>query len=392
MICKIQVGHLEQAWTTRRDEIIVTDRNGVIFLSSNKNWLYKSLTPLPDAVKKSVRADRQYSDIAIEPLPISNKKQIGEYYTAFDIKTATGKTQYLQLSRNMLLVGWEVHILAPTDKISTQSWRNTIGASILLFGFFSGWAFLLERSRRNRERIELQSKARTELEQRVRERTNELQQAQSELIQAGKLAALGKLSAGLSHELNQPLAAIRSYSDNARTFLTRGQLDPAQANLKNIGELTDRMARIIKHLRTYASKEKIEAGPTDLVIAVREALVLLAHRLDKEKVEVIDQLPDTDVIVHGGSVRLQQVFVNILSNAFDAVSASAQKQVMISLDEQEDMFIVEICDTGPGLTQTELERVFDPFFSTKEVGEGVGLGLSISYGIITQFGGHIEIL
>ena len=121
-------------------------------------------------------------------------------------------------------------------------------------------------------------------------------------------------------------------------------------------------------------------------------LCCLLHRLDKEKVEVIDQLPDTDVIVHGGSVRLQQVFVNILSNAFDAVSASAQKQVMISLDEQEDMFIVEICDTGPGLTQTELERVFDPFFSTKEVGEGVGLGLSISYGIITQFGGHIEIL
>ena len=93
----------------------------------------------------------------------------------------------------MLLVGWEVHILAPTDKISTQSWRNTIGASILLFGFFSGWAFLLERSRRNRERIELQSKARTELEQRVRERTNELQQAQSELIQAGKLGGSWKI-------------------------------------------------------------------------------------------------------------------------------------------------------------------------------------------------------
>ena len=413
MVSKIKVGHFETAWKTDNIEIIVTDSNGVIFLSSKPAWLFRSLTPLSKNDQKRISANRQYATTKLSALGIQRREPVADHAALIKLHTdRAGKTdradkpansakperrlrksiEYLQLSRDMKDAGWQVHILAQTHAVQTQIWQNVLAIALLLFGFFTGAAFMLERNRRNRELIELQSRARTELERRVDERTFELQQAQSELIQAGKLAALGKLSAGLSHELNQPLAAIRSYSDNANTFLERNLIEQARSNLDNIGELTDRMARIIKHLRTYASKDKIEAGPTDLVFAVREALGLLAHRLNKEQVEIIDKLPDRGTIVHGGSVRLQQVFVNILANAFDAVSASEKKQVLISLEEQEDQFIVEICDTGPGLTQTELDKVFDPFFSTKEVGEGVGLGLSISYGIISQFGGRIEIL
>jgi two-component system C4-dicarboxylate transport sensor histidine kinase DctB len=407
MVCKIKVGHFETAWQTGQDEIIVTDQNGIIFLSSKPDWLFRSLTSLSLQDIKRIRANRQYDTAKLLPLGIIKRQPIDKNSALIDLKANLQTKQlspkhlqshllkktitYLQLSRDMKNAGWQVHILAKTQAVQAQIWRNALAISILLFSFFSGGALLLERFRRNRERIDLQSKARAELEHRVDERTRELQQAQSELIQAGKLAALGKMSAGLSHELNQPLAAIRSYSDNAGTFLERGLIDPAKANLRNIGELTDRMARIIRHLRTYASKDKIEAGPTDLAVAVREALAILRHRIDKEQVTVIDEFPERKIIAHGGLVRLQQVFVNILTNALDAIAHVTPKQIVITLEERAEMYIVMICDTGQGLKPAELNRVFDPFFSTKEVGEGVGLGLSISYGIIQQFGGYIEI-
>jgi two-component system, NtrC family, C4-dicarboxylate transport sensor histidine kinase DctB len=399
MVCKIEVGHFEAGWKTGKNEIIVTDKDGIVFLSSNPDWLFRFLTPLSSKDIERVRSNRQYGTADLTSLGFVEHNRVDEHTALIELKSKpaiksrgpiNSSTQYLKISRDMTVAGWKVHILAKTDTVQSQIWLNVFATSILLFSFFTGGAFLLERIRRDRERIDMQSRARAELEHRVQERTLELQQAQSELIQAGKLAALGKMSAGLSHELNQPLAAIRSYSDNAGTFLERGELDPAHANLKNISELTDRMARIIKHLRTYASKDKIKAGPTDLVVAVREALVLLRHRADKEGVTIINKLPDHEIIAHGGLVRLQQVFVNILTNAFDAIASESNKQVIITLEEQSNMYIVEICDSGRGLTPEELERVFDPFFSTKEVGEGVGLGLSISYGIIAQFDGYIE--
>ncbi len=408
MVAKIKVGHFETAWKNRQNDIMVTDNNGIVFLSSNHDWLFRSLAPLSAETISRIRSDRQYGKTAITPLGIIAQRPLGKNVALVELETrpasrrTTGRKRpatlltpksikYMQLEREMKNAGWRVHILARTDIVHTQIWRNAIIAGLVLFALFTGLAFLLERFRRNRERIEMQSRARAELERRVEERTLELQQAQNELIQAGKLAALGKLSAGLSHELNQPLAAIRSYSDNAATLLQRGLPEPAANNLKNISELTDRMARIIKHLRTYASKDRIEAGPTDVVFAVHEAMAILAHRISKEKVSIVDELPKREVIVHGGAVRLQQVFVNILSNAFDAVSTAPLRKVFITLEEHADRCAVIVCDTGQGLGQAELDRAFDPFFSTKEVGKGVGLGLSISYGIIQQFGGHIEI-
>ncbi len=407
MVCKIKVGHFETGWKNGKNEIIVTDRDGIIFLSSRPNWLFRSLAPLSNEALKRIRANRQYGTARLTPLGIAGRQQLDADTTLIRLrqsvndqpaKGATNRVrrtpkvrQYLQLRREMKNAGWQVHILSRTDSVQSLIWWNVFAMALLLFGLASGGALWLERLRRNRERIEMQTRARAELEHRVEERTLELQQAQSELIQAGKLAALGKLSAGLSHELNQPLAAIRSYSDNADTFLQRGELSSAKANLNNISELTDRMARIIRHLRTYASKDRIEAGPTNIIAAVREALALLQHRADREQIRIDNQLPRHEVVAHGGMVRLQQVFVNILTNAFDAVADRANKQVVITLAERDNMVIVDICDSGPGLTNSELERAFDPFFSTKEVGSGVGLGLSISYGIISQFGGHIEI-
>jgi two-component system C4-dicarboxylate transport sensor histidine kinase DctB len=199
------------------------------------------------------------------------------------------------------------------------------------------------------------------------------------------------MSAGVSHELNQPLAAIRSYSDNAKAFIERGNIDTASDNLQSITELAERIDRIIKNQRTYARDESISMRPVIVAEALNDSLVLMAERIQNESIEVINEIPEDSPVVIAGDVRLQQVFVNILSNAFDSMRSSEVKQLQISTFEQGEMIHIYLCDTGTGVPQALREHVFDPFYSTKSVGEGMGLGLSITYGIVDQFGGKIVI-
>ena len=268
-----------------------------------------------------------------------------------------------------------------------------------------------QRKLRLQERIFLQEAARANLEEQVDQRTEaltsanrrlrneiierhraeeELHKTQEELVQSAKLAALGQMSVGLSHELNQPLAAIRSYSDNARTFLERALPESVQSNLEGISELTERMARIIRNLRTYARGEAVESRPTSLRVSLDEALNLLEVRFREEAVELDANLPDPSLQVVGGTVRLQQVFVNLISNGIDAMKGRDTRRLSISVVETDTQVEVSIADTGAGINHEDRANIFDPFYSTKGVGEGTGLGLSISYGIINQFGGQIK--
>jgi two-component system C4-dicarboxylate transport sensor histidine kinase DctB len=210
-------------------------------------------------------------------------------------------------------------------------------------------------------------------------------------VQATKLAALGQMSAGLSHELNQPLAAIRSYADNARAFIERGDTKTTFRNLGAISELISRMARIINNLRTYARNEPVSTRPILLRGAIDSALNLLDLRIKAECVTVHYDPEEANINVLGGEVRLQQVFVNLLSNSLDAVSDAQVKEIYIAVLRNNDHVAVQFRDTGPGIADNQLENVFDPFFSTKETGQGMGLGLSITYGLVTQFGGSISV-
>ncbi|MGB0671918.1 MAG: sensor histidine kinase, partial [Rhodospirillales bacterium] len=202
------------------------------------------------------------------------------------------------------------------------------------------------------------------------------------------LAALGQMSAGLSHELNQPLAAIRSYADNAGAFLDRGREETARRNLKGISELTVRMARIIKNLRTFAREESVALRPSSLATAIQESLTLLERRLQAEGVQVDIRLPEGDVTVMGGDVRLQQIFVNLISNALDAMdmASSPERRLVLAAEARGAEALVTVGDSGPGI---DAARSNDAFYTTKEVGQGTGLGLSITFGLVNQFGGTI---
>ncbi|WP_415403206.1 sensor histidine kinase [Tateyamaria sp. SN3-11] len=246
---------------------------------------------------------------------------------------------------------------------------------------------LLER--RVAERTAALSDTNTQLRREAEEREEAqaaLARAQADLVQAGKLSALGQMSAGLSHELNQPLMAIQTFADNAVAFHDRGKPDRARDNLNRISDMARRMGRIIKNLRAFARQESEPAVRVDLVAVINSAVELTTPRLRNEDVTLHYSPPTAPIWVSGGEVRLGQVFVNLISNAVDAMAGQDQRALFIDIGAH----AVTIRDTGPGIEMPD--RVFDPFYSTKEVGasEGMGLGLSISYGIVQSFGGEIH--
>ncbi|OOY33363.1 ATP-binding protein [Thioclava sp. F36-6] len=296
----------------------------------------------------------------------------------------------LDVSRALPVIEMEGHALAAADPVlrAARLAALSTAAGFLAVGavMFALW-----------ERRQALSEANAALEVRVAERTaelstanEELRRTQAELVQAGKLSALGQMSAGISHELNQPLMAISSYAENAELLLDRGRTEEAGETLGKIGAMAHRMARIIRNLRAFARQESEPATRVGLAAVVESALEMLDERLRRAGVTVDWQRPDFPAIVMGGEVRLSQVVINLISNAIEAMEGQSERRLTIRMARADGMIRLSLRDTGPGIADPD--RIFDPFYSTKEAGsaEGLGLGLSISYGLVQGFGGTLR--
>ena len=288
----------------------------------------------------------------------------------------------LHLTKDLAVIGMRAEILidlGPAAKIANL--QAAIAAVLVLF---LGTLILITVQRRR-----VLADTNTQLELKVAEKTADLRAAQAELVKAGKLSALGKMSAGISHELNQPLMAIQQYSENAGRFLQLKDPENARNNLSEIQKLSQRMARIIRNLRAFARNEHEPMGRVDVLDVIKAALALTRMRIDQTQTELITDLPPSPVYVNAGEVRLSQVIVNLISNALDAMEESKERKLSITVSVKTQVEI-HVTDTGPGIDDPE--KMFDPFYTTKSVdkGEGLGLGLSISYGLVQSFGGDIK--
>jgi two-component system C4-dicarboxylate transport sensor histidine kinase DctB len=226
-----------------------------------------------------------------------------------------------------------------------------------------------------------------------------LRSTQNELVQAGKLAMLGQMAAGVTHELNQPLAAIRAFADNARTFLQRGQAAQAEANLGHIGDASARMGAIISQLKGFARKDEAICA-VDMAKPVRASAFMMESEFRRHGVALaIDvgssnggaaQQPDAaPLLVAGDAVRIEQVLINLLRNALDAVEDSPERQVCIALARVDDHAEVRISDSGGGIPEQVAAHLFEPFYTTKPSGKGLGLGLAISSSIVQAMNGQL---
>jgi len=340
-----------------------------------------------------------------DTLPIEVLKSYGETPQRVQVGDAVNQISFVGRGEYLPLLDWHLNVLE-NDRPVAVAREQTILIIMLSAIIVAGMIFvLLQRRHIAVMRLAAEQATARELEERVRKRTDELRkeyeeriaaeaalrQAQNELMQSAKLASIGQMSAALSHEYNQPIAAIRAYADNAQAFLDKDRQDAARDNLTRISSMTERMAKLSKTLKSFARKPGTSMRDVSVPSLIKESITLIEPHARDKKVDIAVANIPADLTVRGGSLRLSQVLVNLLSNGIDAAENSAEKQVRLSVSHDPDNVIFTVEDSGDGITEKDKESIFDPFVTQKDVGEGLGLGLSIAYNIVHDFGGEIEI-
>lgn len=392
LVVVVDIDNTEFDWRGSSPAVLFVDGNGEVFISNRPELLFWR---------------RDGSGAGLQPTEGPARFFDSDEVGGFEIWTLDWgpylPRKALHLVRDLPVIGMSGELvvdLAPAQRLAGLQ-AAAVAAICLAFG---AMLFLATERRRTlaeanavlesrvSERTQALSETNLQLRREVVERQEAeaaLKQAQAELVQAGKLSALGQMSAGISHELNQPLMAIQQFADNGSAFLDRGKTDKAGDNLGRISQLANRMARIIKNLRAFARNESEPMGRVDIAQVIETAIELTAPRLRADGVDLDWSPPGKPVPAWGGEVRLVQVFVNLINNAADAMAGQDTRRVTIRIDEGAKL-AVTVRDTGPGIEDPE--KIFEPFYSTKAVGssEGMGLGLSISYGLVQSFGGNIR--
>lgn len=403
---KIDLSEFEQTWRNSEDLINLVDDSGVVFLSNQPRWKYHSLQLLAPQVQKNLAGTHQYADRPIALVP-----DLPEYL-------ADGKGEHAL--RAVGYLDWQLMLWPARAHLRRSALLWAVGCSLLLaVAAVTAWA-LHQRRRRTEEqsgsRRALQLAA-EQLEGKIAAATGELKVAnatlearyqalqqtetmlrstQNELVQAGKLAMLGQMAAGVTHELNQPLAAIRAFADNAVTFLARERVAEARANLADISAACARMGSIIGQLKRFSRKGRERLGAVDLRHAVDASVRLLHNEYAQQGVAVevaIALASGEEASVTGDSVHTEQVLVNLLHNALDAsadVAEPARRRVTLALHCADGQAVLAIRDRGRGIAPAVAAHLFEPFFTTKPAGKGLGLGLAISSSIIQAMNGDLE--
>lgn len=419
LVIKVLLDDVEASWAEQDAELLVTDSDNIIFMASHPALRMNALYPLSDEEREGLRATRRY---AMEPLApsgivIGAPYGPGSYLISFSHGPLSGE-RYLSLTRPIPEFGWQMHILKPLTPVISAQWIAALMAGglygIVALGGGIGWQRLrlrrereafAERERqtlaRVRDELEVSVERRTrdlvasnqrlsgEIEERRRAEAN-LRQTQDELIQAAKLAVLGQLAAGINHELNQPLAAIRAYAENARRFIELARIEKADANLEQIVELTQRMADISAQLRQFSRKSSERQETISVQACIEYALRLFHSRLKEGSVQVQQHWPEETLWVNADLVRLEQVLVNLIGNALQAMKETSSPVLMLSAEVISEQVVISVADNGPGIATQHIGQIFEPFFTTKAPGSGLGLGLSISSRIMDDLGGKLQ--
>ncbi len=420
-VVKSSLHELERRWLGQDGPALIVDTNGIVLLASPPEWRYATL----QAQSPEVLARISQEQFAGQPLgimsldiPIDAAQEGTVVRLSRQMKTDPGPLQgaksYLALSRHLPGTAWRIVVFSDLRPVSMQASTHAALAAAAI-GLFLLWlAFLSQRRRLARGREEARAmleQANQELERKVEARTADLSEAvtglqrevaerqraeqtlraaQDELVQAAKLAVLGQMATGITHELSQPLGAIRTLSANAVEFMHRGDLATAEKNLGIVGQLAEQAGGIITPLKTFARKSPAVSVAVDVAQAVDAALFLFDARLKKMNVTVNRNFGPKSEIAWCDQNRLQQVLVNLIGNAIDAMADEPERRLCFSAERASSgQLALAVSDSGFGFTEEALEHLFEPFFTTKQPGEGLGLGLTISRDILRDFGGDL---
>ncbi len=403
LVVKVEFQALETIWHSLPQRFVVHDRQGVILFGDPPEWRFLTLGTLAPERVQQLRQQLQFGEAALTPIAWQPLDGHPDAVTVQD-------QAYAQASQPIDQLDWTLRALVRLAPLIADEVAETRRAGLLacLLGLALA-ALLLNRHRRRRHVAALQRQQRQALEAEVSLRTEQLRQSNQQLVtemadrqrtqararalrteleQANKLSFLGQISAGVAHEINQPLAAIRTYAETTELLLAQGQHAAAQANLATITELTERIGHITGELRGYARKPLSENTAVALRDALDGALLLLAPRARQQGTRIDTAAVPAGLAVLAERVRLEQILVNLLQNALDALATRSDGHVAVQALAADGTVRLLVTDNGPGLSAAVRATLFTPFSTSRP--EGLGLGLVISRDIAHEFGGSLD--
>ncbi len=380
IVVEVDLQKFERAWAGISDAVMVTDSEGNIILATESRWrglleeeALKQQTP-EGAIQRAIRATADWTVLPPDAYLQGEAVMRLETRIPFQGWRMTSYTTYSSIR----------------EKVNTVLALEIMGFAILLALAFYALSrkTALRMALFQRESAELRV-LNTRLQREIAERERmqmSLEVAEQSLAQSSKLAALGEMSAAVSHELNQPLAAMKTYLAGARLLLNRNRPDEALSSFARIDDLLERMGAITRQLKSYARKGGDTFSPVNLGDALASSLSMMEPQLRQRHVKITRILPEEPVFVMGDQMRIEQVMVNLFRNALDATKTVSDPEVEIILAAGETATLA-VRDNGTGIT--DLDNLFEPFYTTKQAGDGVGLGLAISSGIVNDLGGRL---
>ncbi|WP_330472231.1 sensor histidine kinase [Vibrio harveyi] len=403
VVVKMDLSKIEDNWQQPNSVFVASDPNGIVFMSSRNDWLFKSLQPLEEPTAAEVWASRQYLNTTIDSLGFVGDMSLahteakqGSPYNKGTLVVSSLPLENLKLT---------IRVLSPKQSVIWFTMGYLLVLTLVFTVLFLVGQLIYHRQQRHRQIERIQQEANQKLEYQVMARTAELQAeiaqrieteqtlrvTQDELVQAAKLAVLGQMSASISHELNNPLAAIRSFAENGKLFLHKEKYERTEENLTRISALTDRMANISQQLRSFAKKTSgNELAQTHLLPVIASAKELMKPAFKSARVTLNTKLIEQDVEVQINTIQLEQVLVNLLTNAIEATKGQENKQVHLSIEKdiQAELVWIYVDDNGTGLGEFTFSQLCEPFLTTKQ--NGLGLGLSISQQILAGMNGKLS--
>lgn len=415
VVVKVDFSSLEEDWRRAGVPVFVTDERGIVLITSEREWRFNVLRPLPADVAAVLRESLQYGNAAFDPLPLRPSRELSTDTLSVVNVTLPERKQSADYVLATQAIdsqpGWSLHLLSPAREVMSRASNGAelvataVMVLLLTAGGMVAWRLWQGRQRAReqavvRESLAAQVTARTrdlslanerltaEVDER-RRAEDRLHRTQEELVQASRLALLGQVTAGVAHEINQPIAAIRTFADNAAVLLSRGQADIARENLATIASLTDRVGAITGELRAFSRKQAVgrPLAMIPLKDAVDGAMLLVSTHRHRHAIGIDVQDIDPAMQVYAERIRLEQVLINLLQNAVEALVDRIDPRIWLRIAYDDRQVVVTVSDNGPGLHPDVIDLLFTPFTTSKP--QGLGLGLVISRDLAREFGGDL---
>ncbi|MEO7710937.1 MAG: ATP-binding protein [Caldimonas sp.] len=386
---KVNIAEAEDTWRKLPGQVLLIDERGVVILSTRADLRYRPVAPLDAAQRAEVQRTRPYGEAPLEPLRWTPLQALTKNTQVVNLDGL----EQLASERTLQRAAWRLVALDDMAPVEVAARYAAMTASLAMAVLVLAAVTLWQRRRAVRQKLASRAalqEAHDSLESTVVARTAQLRAAQSELVHAGKMAVLGQMSAGMVHELNQPLTALRTLSDSAGILLEHERLDDVRGNLQRITGMVDRLARLTSRLKTFAHKSELPPQPVPLLRGIAANQALLAAELKAHDVRVeVDVQPPT-LAVMADEATLGSLLVNLMRNAIEAMQGAPRRVLRLEARAHGERVILSVADTGPGIRADILPRLFEPFVTSKPAGAGLGLGLVISAESVRAAGGTLR--